>query len=141
MEEPQATIDVYSLGKVLYFMISGRTLLREEHGEGADDLRKPDASASLHFIYEIFNKSITQRPEDRLQTAADLLTALDKVIARVESKAHILSTSVRQACTFCVIGEYRGQRTSVNSFELACSNCGNVQHFTVPPGQKGWWDQ
>ena len=86
MDEPQATIDVYSLGKVLYFMISGKTLLREEYGEGDDDLREPNANPSVHFVYEIFDKTITTQPKDRFQTAADVLTALDGVIERVRSK-------------------------------------------------------
>ena len=140
IEEPQATIDVYSLGKVLYFILSGRTLLREEYGEGSDDLRTPNASPSVHFIYEIFDKTITQRPEDRFQTAPDLLTALDGVIERVRSRAHILNTSVRQPCIFCVAGEYRGQKTTVNEFMYVCSNCGNIQHFMVSH-KRGWWEQ
>src|SRR5205823_72295 len=36
--EPQPTSDIYSLGKVLYFILSGRTLAREEYAEGEDDL-------------------------------------------------------------------------------------------------------
>lgn len=141
LEEPQATIDVYSLGKVLYFMISGRTLLREEYDEGADDLRTPNASASVHFIYEIFDKTITIRPEDRFQTAAELLMAVDAVIERVQMRAHVLNASVRQPCIFCVSGEYRGQKTTVNDFMYVCGNCGNIQHFTVRSGQKGWWEE
>jgi hypothetical protein len=141
MEEPQATIDVYSLGKLLYFMLSGRTLLREEYSEGVDDLRTPNANPSVHFVYEIFDKTITTRPEDRFPTAAELLAALDGVIERVQFKAHVLNTSVRQPCTFCVVGEYRGHKTTVNEFMYVCSNCGNVQHFMIASHQRGWWEQ
>jgi serine/threonine protein kinase len=141
VEEPQPSVDLYSLGKVLYFMLSGKTLLWEEYTEGGDDLRTPNAAPSVHFIYEIFDKTITKRPEDRFQTAADLLTALDGVIERVQSKAHILNTSIRQPCMFCVVGEYRGQTTTVNQFMYVCSKCGNIQHFMVPSHQKAWWEQ
>jgi hypothetical protein len=139
--EPQPTIDVYSLGKVLYFMLCGKTLLREEHREGSDDLRTLNAGPAMHFIYEILDKTITARPEDRFQTVAALLTALDGVVQRVELRAHILDTSVRQPCIFCVTGEYRGQEMTVNQFMFVCGNCGNVQHFTVPAGNKRWWKQ
>jgi serine/threonine protein kinase len=140
MEEPQATTDVYSLGKVLYFIMSGKSLLREEYNEGGDDLRAQNESTSVHLIYEIFDKTITKQPEDRFQTASDLLTALDGVIERVELKAHILKASVPQHCMFCVVGRYRGQRTAVNEFMYVCSNCGNVQRFMVSH-QRGWWEE
>src|SRR4029077_14980039 len=125
IEEPQATIDVYSLGKVLYFMLSGKSLLWEEYNEAGDDLRIRNADPSMHFIYEIFDKTITKRPEERFQTVADLLIALDRVIEQVELKAHVLDTSVRQHCMFCVVGEYRGNKTTPNEFMYVCSNCGN----------------
>jgi serine/threonine protein kinase len=60
--EPQPTSDLYSLGKVLYFILSGRTLVREEYAEGEDDLRTRDGGPSIHFVYELFDKTITERP-------------------------------------------------------------------------------
>ena len=138
--EPQATSDVYSLGKVLYFILSRKTLIREEYAEGEDDLRTQDASPNMHFVYEIFDKTITKRPEDRYPNATALLKSLDSVIERVQLKAHILNTSVRQQCMFCVVGEYRVQRVAaVNEFMYVCSNCGNVQHFMASPPSKMWW--
>lgn len=98
---------LYSLGKVLYFILSGRTLAREEYAEGEDDLRTRDAGPGMHFVYELFDKTITERPQDRYQSAADLLYALDTVIERVQLKAHVLKPSLRQHCMFCVIGEYQ----------------------------------
>jgi hypothetical protein len=105
--EPEATCDVYSLGKVLYFILSQKTLIWEEYGEGEDDLRTQDTSPGMHFIYEIFDKTITKRPEDRYPNATALLKSLDSVIERVQLKAHTLNTSLRQQCIYCVVGEYR----------------------------------
>jgi serine/threonine protein kinase len=138
--EPQATSDVYSLGKVLYFILSRKTLIWEEYAEGEDDLRTRGTSPNMHFVYEIFDKTITKRPEDRYPNATALLKSLDSVIERVQLKAHILNTSVRQRCMFCVVGEYRVQRVgAVNEFMLVCSNCGNIQHFMASPPSKMWW--
>ncbi|MGA2981354.1 MAG: serine/threonine-protein kinase [Terriglobales bacterium] len=138
--EPQPTSDLYSLGKVLYFILSGRTLVREEYTEGEDDLRTRDAGPNMHFVYELFDKTITERPQDRYQNVADLLYALDTVIERVQLKAHILKPSVRQHCMFCVTGEYQVSRgPGTNELLLFCSNCGNMQRFasTTP---KPWWE-
>ena len=141
VSEPQPTSDLYSLGKVLYFILSGRTLIREEYGVGEDDIRTRDAGPNMHFVYELFDKTITERPEDRYQSAADLLYALDTVIERVQLKAHILQPSVRQHCLFCVIGEYR-RATGGSGYEMmyVCSNCGNIQKFTGAPSGS-WWEQ
>lgn len=140
--EPQATSDLYSLGKVLYFILSGKTLIWEEYAEGEDDLRTQDTSSNMHFIYEIFDKTITKRSEDRYPSATALLKSLDSVIERVQLRAHILSTSVRQQCMFCVVGEYSAHRVAAtNAFMYVCSNCGNVQHFVASPPLKMWWKE
>ncbi len=141
VSEPQPTSDLYSLGKVLYFILSGRTLVREEYGEGEDDLRTRDAGPSMHFVYELFDKTITERPQDRYQSAADLLYALDTIIERVRLKAHVLKPSVRQHCMFCVVGEYRLATGGVagNDLMYVCNNCGNIQRFTGAPLGL-WWE-
>ena len=137
--EPQPTSDLYSLGKVLYFILSGRTLMREEYTVGEDDLRTGNAGPNMHFVYELFDKTITERPEDRYQSAADLLYALDTVIERVQQKAHLLLPSVRQHCLFCVIGEYRPNTGVGTELVYTCTNCGNTQRFS---GQspRPWWE-
>lgn len=140
VSEPQPTSDLYSLGKVLYFILSGRTLVREEYAEGEDDLRTRDAGPSMHFVYELFDKTITERPQDRYQSAADMLYALDTVVERVQLKAHVLKPSVRQHCMFCVVGEYQpSMGPGSNDLLYFCTNCGNTQRF-VSPTSKPWWE-
>lgn len=125
---------------MLYFILSGRTLVREEYGEGEDDLRTRDAGPSMHFVYELLDKTITERPHDRYQNAADLLYALDTVIERVKLKAHVLKPSVRQHCIFCVVGEYRpATAVAGNDLMYVCNNCGNIQRFTGAP-LRLWWE-
>jgi hypothetical protein len=94
----------------------------------------------MHFVYELFDKTITERPEDRYQSAADLLYALDTVIERVQLKAHVLKPAVRQHCMFCVIGEYSPTiGVAAGNDMFVCDNCGNTQRFArVTP--KPWWE-
>src|SRR5579872_3851995 len=136
--EPHPTSDLYSLGKVLYFILSTKTLLREEYAVGDDDLRTRDAEPGIHFAYEIFDRTIKERPEDRFQNAADLLYALDTVIDRIRLNAHVLLPNMRQRCLFCIVGEYRPNTDLAHELKYTCTNCGNVQAFIAKPSGS-WW--
>jgi hypothetical protein len=136
VEEPEPTIDIYSLGKVLYFMLSGRTLVREEYDEGADDLRAGDAGLAMNFVYELFDKTIKHHPQDRFQSTRDLLYTLDSVIERVQLKAHVLKSGVPQHCMFCVVGQYQASGPDHQGYHIfVCTTCGNVQRFV---GSASW---
>ena len=138
--EPQASGDIYSLGKLLYFILSQRTLIREEYAEGEDDLRTQGSEPAMHFVYELFDKTIRERPQDRFPTVRELLHALDTVIERVQLRGHILKPSVRQHCMFCVTGEYRRAiGVAGNDLMYVCTNCGNIQRFTGS-APKLWWE-
>ena len=138
VDEPEASSDVYSLGKVLYFVLSARTLMREDYTEPDYDLRK-DSVSEMHFVYELFDKALQKYPKERFHNAALLLEALDNVIERVQLKAHVLNASIPQRCLFCGVGFYRFVTPSVNSLRGTCFNCGNVQEF-VASGVNRWWE-
>jgi tRNA A-37 threonylcarbamoyl transferase component Bud32 len=140
VEEPEASSDVYSLGKVLYFILSARNLLREDYAEPAYDLRTTNSESEMPFVYELFDKTLRKLKEERLQSAALLLESLDNVLERVQLKAHVLNKSVRQRCMFCGVGEYRFLSPSVNTARGICSKCGNVQEFIGNVGAL-WWEQ
>src|ERR1700730_342399 len=78
----------------------------------------------MHFIYEIFDKTIRDRPQDRYQSTTELLRAIDAVIERVQLKTHALNISLRQHCVFCGVGAYQFGSPSVNSLQDIRNNCG-----------------
>ena len=139
VDEPDASSDVYSLGKVFYFIFSGRDLLREEYAEPQNDLRNGTLGPEMHFVYEVFDKTLKRNPKERLQGAGALLEALDKVIVRVQMKAHVLDMSAPQRCVFCGVGEYLQKESPVYELRLVCKTCGNIQMFTRQPPNKPWW--
>lgn len=140
VEEPEASSDVYSLGKLLYFILSARNLTREDHHEANYDLRTRGSESEMHFVYELFDKTITKSPKERLQNAELLLAFLNNVIERVQLKAHVLRPSIPQRCLFCGTGEYRLGASTVNSLKGICSTCGNVQEFIGEVGNL-WWER
>jgi serine/threonine protein kinase len=153
-ENPQPSSDCYSLGKLLYYIMSGRGLPRERHREQKYSLLKPECDQGLHFVYELFDKSIQEDPASRFQTAKEFLMELDGVMDGIERSAHVLDLNVKQHCLYCRSGFYQKQLltgpshrndTKSDAFRfwgtnhmgerdmmaLVCNTCGNVQLFRL----------
>jgi serine/threonine protein kinase len=154
-EHPQPSSDVYSLGKLLYFLLRGRNLPRERHRAAQYNLVSETEPPYVHFAYELLDRSISEDPSKRYKNASELLYALEDVMERVRHSAHVLDLSVRQPCLYCVEGTYqlrlvhepRARRlmppplsaqdfwkdsTTFNQTPwmiLVCDVCGNVQMF------------
>ena len=162
-EDPQANRDCYSLGKLLYFFVSGRHLVRERHYEADYNLLRPDCEQGLHFVYQLLDKSVHIDPRRRFPNAEEFLMELDRVIDGVERSAHVLDLNVKQRCVYCRSGIYQprllavpaqpgGHNTAPFAFwgnncmdgkdwmALVCDTCGNVQLFrpdlAMPDGWK-----
>jgi len=137
VDDPRPSSDVYSLGKVLYYILGGRSFARERHRDTNYDLRKPDADTLLFFAYELLDKTIDANPNSRYANARELPNALDGVIMKIEKDAHVLNLHVPQHCLYCGVGRYQ-PLTDPGSHELrlVCIICGHVQVFT---GQRKWW--
>ena len=72
--------DVYSLGKILYFLFAGRSFSREKHREPGYDLTHPaegQPESGIQFVYEILDKSVVERPNSRFENASALNAAVD----------------------------------------------------------------
>jgi hypothetical protein len=141
-ENPKPTADVYSLGKLLYFLVAGRVFMRERHRESPYFLlESSDVDPYIHFIYELLDKTIVANPEGRYPNASELRNALDGVIMKVEQDGHVLNLKVAQRCLYCVTGEYRPmQNGTEHDLKLICWSCGNIQNFGPPRiGVAPWW--
>jgi len=140
--DPTPSSDVYSLGKLLYYILSGRSFARERHTEETYDLRKSDSESGIFFVYDdLFSKTIVPEPYKRYPNAQELLSYVDVVIKKVEKGARVLNLQVGQPCLFCVVGRYGAHaETSINTLEIRCAYCGNIQKFRKD-GQWQWWKE
>ena len=139
--DPEFAVDCFSLGKLLFYLLSGKVLAHTNYNGLPHDLRSPDSDPYLEFVYtELFPRSITDDPSKRFKNAFYFTEAVDSIIMRIEQNAHVLNPSIPQHCLFCVVGKYHGQITSTNEYMLVCNNCHNVQKFmTRNFSQTVWW--
>ena len=147
-EDVAPSADVYSLGKVLYWLLAGRIFAREKHREADFDLTKSNAIVPNFLVYELLDRMIVADPGQRLRDGGEVLREVDSVIERVEARAHVVSLDAPQPCLFCGVGHYRPAVTygddgsnsaAVHNFGLTpvtahwlilvCDYCGNVQLF------------
>lgn len=146
IEDPEPSADVYSLGKLLYFLITARSFSREKHRNPPFDLIHPDhgtVEVGLYFVYELLDKMIVADPKGRYKNAVELCKEVDQVIMKIELNANVLDLNVPQRCLYCREGEYRPMRGSppdTNSLKLVCSKCGNLQDFVNDNiAARDWW--
>lgn len=126
--------DVYSLGKLLYYVISGGVELPgQKFADPVYDLRMRDSSRMMQLVFRLFERTITADPADRIQTVDQLLVVMDREMQEGTT------------CIFCHKGKYKPVSQKVldmfwhvkiepgqKDFSprlLVCDNCGNIQNF------------
>lgn len=85
------TSDVYSLGKVLYFALSGgKVFSREKHGARDWRLSRLTNDSRMELFDPVFDKSITAESRQRYKNAADLQEGFRKALH--EFRNHPMTT-------------------------------------------------
>ena len=153
--------DIYSLGKLLYWLLSTCGVFsREKHRDATWDLKGRNADASLgwgNIYFEHVNRlldlMIVQDPERR--RGAENIRILAKRTKRLIEKEYApISPGLAAPCTFCGQGEYVERVSSSDQIfnfgwqqigtadwrVLVCDACGHVQLFRVEfASRKDWW--
>jgi len=154
--------DVYSLGKLLYWLLSnGRVFSREKHRDQEWDLkgRTQDSRLGWKNIYmehanRLLDLMVVLDPEQR--RSAQNVLVLSKDVARlIRGQYNPVSVNIPQLCTYCGQGVYRlvvSQTAQVEDFGflgrgnpdwrvLVCRTCGHVQPFRIEAAEaKEWWE-
>lgn len=152
--------DVYSLGKILYWLMAGHVFDREKHRENRFDLTQDQKDPTMHWIYELLDKMIVENPSKRFPDSKAVAEAVDDIIKKVSINARPLDLASPQPCLYCGVGFYKKRiETNLNDGQsndqmvnsgfrfvpnqqwliLICDHCGNSQIFVRNfPGKNNW---
>ncbi|MBC7821183.1 MAG: protein kinase [Planctomycetaceae bacterium] len=162
VDEVRPTFDVFSLGKVLWSLISGmKTLQLWYFDKPRFDVEKlfPD-SAYINLANELFKKCIVEEEADCIPSADDLLSEVDRALSRIQRGGTLLRDNIARHCGVCGIGQYtlkikgdEGDHVQLTNFGMqprgmasfkvfCCDHCGHVQLFSRSiDGQPPGWRQ
>ena len=149
------TFDVFSLGKLLWAMVSGVPRLQLWY------YNKPQFNLTQMFpgddavarVHDLLSNAIVEDEAACLPDASHLLRAVDRAITSIKGGHRLTAKSLLRGCVFC------GQGSYVTLFDqdgttpeptplgfhvgpwsrlrmLACSYCGHVQMFHSAKGRK-----
>lgn len=143
--------DVYSLGKILYWLISEKKIFsREKHRNEQYDLTKINPTRlDLYLIFELLDKMVTSDEKLRMDNLNEVNSELNKIINKIMNNYNTIDYKAPQKCIYCGEGNYQLRvwegigskfRTEINNLGFdprgeatmhvyVCDACGNVQLF------------
>lgn len=150
LEDVRASFDVFSLGKLLWSIVSGKPLLRLWYWNDPQfDLEQMfRGDPAMIWGREIFRRSVVELENSCLRNAEELLGVVDSVLRAVSRNAQVVNKDTPRLCFVCGVGKYLVSpvaRHNIINFGLTpagrqnfyvfeCSHCGHVQLFSLPRG-------
>ena len=159
LTDVQPNFDVFSLGKVLWAMISGQPILPLwYHRDPKFNLGAMfPGNESIAFVQTILDKTVVEKPTDCLTNATELLASVDWAIEALTMKFRIVDGDLIRKCLVCGTGNYQQivdhDVNQQHNFGLGvisqpkfrifvCDGCGHSQLFYSMDGhQPPAWTQ
>jgi Protein kinase domain len=117
LDEPDPRFDVYSLGKVIYWCLSGgRMFPRERFDAPGHSLVELLKGSGLDRVNRLLSQMVVEDPQARLGSMTDVVLAIDETIATIHGRASM------DRCSACGVGRFDS-----TSFKIA----GGTFHFKV----------
>ena len=149
-EEVTWAVDSYALGKILYFLLTGKIFARENYND-SNSLSHVCQNPQLDYITQrILDKSVVEEPNQRLSVAK--LKEESETVRRLIYE-NFYPGKVGSRCRFCGEGFYElmpysglkaftmiqqshsiskpSQEWPMNCEAISCNLCGNIQWFKV----------
>ena len=157
LDEVRPNFDVFSLGKLLWSMVSGEQFLRLWYydRDKFNVEQKFSGRRYIHLINPILAQCVVEEEDACLENAKALLGAVDRALEVIEIGADRVDRTVKRKCRVCGIGVYAHRideeaRDAVRNFGLnpagsqsfkifSCDHCGHVQLFDFPGATPAAW--
>jgi serine/threonine protein kinase len=139
LENVTAAADVYSLGKLLHWMLGrGKVFDRENHRAERNMLGRDVADRREHeLVHELLDRMITFEPLERYQSAALVVEAVTNSIAVIEAGGRPILLNFVHRCSFCGQGEYEFRNGPEDSPEnVDVSNSLGLKAYSVRPSNR-----
>jgi len=152
---PTDRTDVYCLGKVIYWMLSGgHEFSREDHRKNS--LTSAFKDQRFEHVHELLDQMVVREPEKRV-SSRELRGRLEMIASLAEGNYAPLSPSIGIRCRFCGVGQYSQLRNKPGfqipeiGLHLAagsdvrvlwCRHCGHVEIFQFNGIEnQDWWNK
>jgi serine/threonine protein kinase len=157
VEEVRPSFDVFSLGKLLWSMLSGQPRLQLwYHHEEKFELERmfPDMP-EMRWARKILDVCVVEKEERCLADAGYLLQTIDSLLPAIRRHCQVVEEGVERACRVCGLGRYHYvvnenttaaqkfgiQPTGTNKYKIfSCNYCGHVEWFYLPGRKPRAWE-
>ena len=159
IDEVKPTFDVFSLGKLIWTMISGVPSLPYWYWDKEEyDLTKMyPINGQMWLANRLFEQTVVEEEKNCLPDAKAFLIEIDKTIEMLKVNAKEMGDNIKRSCNVCGVGEYdiKGytgpgilQEMKLESFGdskakvCVCNHCGHIElfHFSEGNAPNAWGD-
>jgi serine/threonine protein kinase len=160
LQDVRPCFDVFSLGKLFWFMVSGKGILRLWYYDRPEfnlEVQFPD-DERMRWVNRLLTGCIREEPQYCWQSATQLLEHIDKFLDILRRGGEILRGDIRRHCRVCGVGVYtmivneRMGPSAIRNFGLQavgdprwrifqCGFCGHIQMFQLNGSNPAAWQE